>query len=85
MSTVVDFPLNSLHPELRSHVVNVKLCRIIGRRNFEMLMEMYTAHLDDKFDEWFDSHSNHHINSCLELSKFAVTYASKMASKMNAG
>lgn len=44
-----------------------------------MLMELYTAHLEGTFDEWYDSHSADYVENCMELSRFAVEYSGNAA------
>ena len=65
MDNVIELPY--------ANPVNGEIFRLIGRDNYEMLMEMYIAIVDDEFDEWFDFYCEFdgYIEHCENLSKLA--------------
>lgn len=73
MSNVIELPY--------ANPVNGELFRLIGRDNYEMLMEMWTAILNDEFDDWFDYYVQFdgYVEHCTELSDFARDLSNEMS------
>ena len=66
MSNVVELPY--------ANPVNGEVYKQLGRENYEMLMEMWSAVTNNEFDQWFEHYSKFegHITHCISLSQSAV-------------
>ena len=87
MSNVIEFPFNKLHPQLREHPLCAQMYEALGARDFNMLMEMWSAQLYGKFDEWYDRYIGvgDHIQTCMEIADFANEYAALIIENMMEG